>query len=103
MSAGFANAIPVVALTGAFLLSGIATPVLLYKSRIGLMLGVILLTVILPYSIGLAISGLEDGLINLGVIFSLLPALLAIFTLYLSAKQLFFKKKLLIYANKPVH
>ena len=45
----------------------------------------------LPYTIGFAKSGLEDGVFNWGVILSLLPALLALLATYLTAKYLFFQ------------
>ncbi|ULQ51059.1 hypothetical protein [Flavihumibacter fluvii] len=94
VSAGFASFAPIVALFGALLLFAIAAPLLLYNSRIGLILGCILLTMMLPYTIGYAKSVLDDRVFNWGVILSLLPALLTLFALYLSIKQIFFQPEI---------
>lgn len=91
VSAGFGNSIPIVGLLGSLLLFTVATPLLLYNSRIGLILGLIFLVAMLPYAFGFAKSGLEDGVFNWGVVISLLPALLTLVALYLSAKQIFFQ------------
>ncbi len=91
VSAGFENLIPVVALIGSLLLFAIAAPVLLYNNRVGLIIGLVSLLLMLPYTIGFAKSGLEDGVFNWGVILSLLPALLALLATYLTAKYLFFQ------------
>lgn len=93
VSAGFANFIPIMALSGAFLLFAVATPMLLYNSRIGLILGFIFLIAMLPYTIGFAKSGLDDGVFNWGVVLSFLPALLTLLTLYLSVKQIFIHRE----------
>lgn len=93
ISAGFASFIPIMALIGALFLFAIATPILLYKNRLGLILGLVFLVIMLPYTIGLAISGLGDRVVNLGTIFSFLPGLLALLTLYLVTKQIFFQKE----------
>lgn len=91
VSAGFENFIPVVALIGSLLLFAIAAPLLLYNNRVGLIIGFISLLLMLPYTIGFAKSGLEDGVFNWGVILSLLPALFALLATYLTAKYLFFQ------------
>jgi hypothetical protein len=91
VSAGFANFIPVIALIGSLLLFAVATPVMLYNNRLGLILGLIFLLAMLPYTIGFAKSGLEDGVFNWGVILSFLPALLTLVAAYLSVKHIFFQ------------
>lgn len=91
VSAGFANLTPIGGLLGSLFLFVIATPLLLYNSRIGLILGLIFLTGMLPYTIGFAKSGLDDKVFNWGVILSFLPGLLTLLALYLSAKQIFFQ------------
>jgi hypothetical protein len=93
VSAGFANLAPIAALIGALLLFAIATPILLYRSRIGLILGLIFLTAMLPFTIDFAKSVLGDGVFNWGVIFSFLPALITVFALYLSVRQVLFQQE----------
>lgn len=91
VSAGFANPIPLIALLGALLLFAVAAPMLVYNSRIGLSLGLVFLIAMLPYTIGFAKSGIEDGVFNWGVVLSFFPALLTILALYLSTRQIFFQ------------
>lgn len=91
VSAGFANFIPIAGLLGSLLLFVVATPLLLYNSRTGLILGIVFLIAMLPYVLGFAKSGLEDGFFNWGIIISLLPALITLVALYLSVKQIFFQ------------
>jgi len=91
VSAGFANFIPVIALIGSLLLFAIATPVMLYYNRLGVILGLIFLLMIIPYSVGFAKSGLEDRVFNWGVVLTFLPLFLAILAVYLSVKYIFFQ------------
>lgn len=91
VSSGFANFIPIAGLLGSLLLFAVATPLLLYNSRTGLILGIIFLIAMLPYIFGFAKSGLEDGVFNWGIIISLLPSLVTLVTLYLSVKQIIFQ------------
>lgn len=95
-SAGLVNLTPVVALTGAVLLFSIASPILLYNNRIGLILGLIFLIAMLPYFIGFSVSVLDDGSFNWGVVLSLLPVTLILLALFLSARQLFFRKGIIL-------
>lgn len=94
-SAGFANALPIVALISALLLFALATPVLLYKSLLGLILGLIFLLAILPYTFGLAWYVLNDGVYNWGALVAVLPALLIILSIYTSARCLYFQRGVL--------
>ena len=91
VSASFANYIPILALWGSVLLFAVATPILLYNNRVGLIIGIIALLLMLPYSIGLAKSGLEDGVFNWGILLSVLPTLLILLCIYLTSRYLFFK------------
>ena len=91
VSAGFASKIPVVALCGSLLLCAVATPVLLYNNRAGLIIGLIAILLMVPYSIGFAKTGLEDGVFNWGVLLFMLPALLVLLCVYMTARYLLFK------------
>jgi hypothetical protein len=97
VSAGFANLTPIIAIIGSLLLFAIATPLLLYNTRIGLILGLLFLIAMLPFTIGFAKSGLEDRIFNWGVILSFLPVLLTLLALYLSVKQIFFQPAINLY------
>jgi hypothetical protein len=97
VSAGFANLTPIIAIIGALFLFAIATPLLIYNTRIGLILGLLSLIAMLPFTIGFAKSGLADRIFNWGVILTLLPVLLTFISLYLSVKQIFFQPVINLY------
>ena len=50
VSAGFASPVPVLALVGTLVLSAMAAPVLVYSPRVGLWLGALGCSLLLPYS-----------------------------------------------------
>ncbi len=100
VSAGFANPVPVIALVGSLLLFTISSPLLIYNSRIGLFLGLAFLLMMLPFTLGFVILGIEDGVFNWGIIFSFLPALLVMLGLYLTTRQIIFQKDFIV--NLPM-
>lgn len=91
VSAGFANYVPVVALLGSVLLFVLAAPILLYNTRIGLIIGLASCLLIIPYSIGFTKSIFDDGVFNWGVLIAILPTVLILFSVFFTAKSLFVK------------
>ncbi len=92
VSAGFANFIPLAVLLGSPLLFAVATSLLLYNNRTGLILVIIFLIVMLSRTFGFVKSSLKDEVFNWGIIISLLPTLLKLVTLHLSSKEIFFQQ-----------
>jgi hypothetical protein len=93
ISAGFASNIPVVALIGSLVLFVIATPVLIYNKRLGLVIALISLLLMLPYTIGFAKSILDPRVFNWRSLLALLPALFTLLCTYLTVQYLFFQTR----------
>ena len=97
-SAGFANYFPILALLGSISLFVLATPIVLYKFRLGLILGLISYLLMLPYIIGF-ISGILSDIFagtnfHFIILLMFLPPILVITGIYLSIKGLISKKKI---------
>lgn len=85
-SNGFASYLPIAALFGAVFLFTVATPVLVYNTRIGLFLGFIGCMSILPYNFLMVKEFLTDGVYNWFVFFAISLLLLIIWTSYFTVK-----------------
>jgi hypothetical protein len=88
VSTGFANYIPILALVGSFILFVIAAPVLVYKYKVGLTIGIIGCLFMLPYSIMFLKGVFDDGVFNWVLLLSIVPFLLIGTGAYLSSKTL---------------
>jgi len=91
VSAGFDNYIPILALIGSFVLFVIATPILVYQYRLGVIIGSVGCMFIIPYSFFLLKEALDDGGFNRVVILAALPLLLLFFNLFGGIKLLLSK------------
>jgi len=92
LSAGFANPLPILSLTGSILLFIIATPVVVFKVKVGAVLGAISISLMLPYNFMSLISTLKNINDNtFGSYLFLLPVIINFITIgYLFKK---FQKK----------
>lgn len=88
ISAGFANITPVLAIIGSVLIFSLATPFLIIKRKIGIMLGLISCGLIFPFILGFTFSLFEDGALNIGTLFGFLPIILLLLAIYNSFKTL---------------
>ncbi|RFM36444.1 hypothetical protein [Chitinophaga silvisoli] len=104
VSTGFANYAPVAALLGALVLFSGAAPIILYKTRVGLIVGIIGCLLILPFSIMFLKSIFEDEIFNWRLLLITLPSILVFTSIYFTTKSLFNKNGLLpdIQANKLI-
>lgn len=104
VSTGFANYGPVSALLGALVLFAISAPIILYKIRMGLILGLIGCLLILPFSVMFLKGIFEDEIFNWGLLLITLPLILTFISIYFTVKSLLNKNGLLpdIQANKLV-
>ena len=87
VSAGFASYLPIVALFGCLLLFVIAAPILAYKARLGLFIGLLACVIILPFNLMFSKGIFDDGVLNIGVLL-LIPTILNIASLYLTSRFL---------------
>lgn len=95
VSAGFASYAPIAALLGSVLLFTVATPILVYNTRVGLIIGLIGCLLILPYNVGFAKGVFDDGVFNWGILLALLPIVLILFSTYFTVKPLLVKGTLI--------
>lgn len=104
VSTGFANYAPVAALLGALVLFSSAAPIILYKTRMGLILGMIGCLLILPFSIMFLKSVFEDEIFNWSLLLITLPSIFVFISIFFTTKSLFNKNGLLldIQANKLI-
>ena len=106
MSAGFANYIPLVALIASVFLFVIATPILIYKFRLGLILGLICLLFIVPYSISFTLSIFSDILnssnLNYLLLLFILPSFIVFLSIYFTLKGILNKDSYEVTKQKVV-
>ena len=86
VSAGFADYIPVVALVGSVLLFTVASPILVLKKRLGLVIGIVSCLLILPFDITFTISLFQDTTFSWGTLFGFVPILLSFLSLFYSIR-----------------
>ncbi len=86
LSAGFANYAPILAIVGSVLLFVVASPVLIWNERIGIIIGVISCLLLLPFDIGFTISLFDDGVFNWGTLLGFSPIVGTIMSLFYSIK-----------------
>lgn len=89
-SAGFANYIPIAALLGCILLFIIATPLLVYFQKTGLIIGLIACLLILPYSLMLLseLLGELKGRWKWGILLLVIPSVAVLFSTGFTVKAL---------------
>ena len=87
-SSGLTNYLPLIALFGGVLLFIIALPILVYNIRIGIIVGLISLFLILPYSILSSFYLFLDWKFSWGLLFFTIPLLIILLSLYISIKYL---------------
>jgi hypothetical protein len=90
-SAGLVNYFSVFCLFGAIMLLNIASPILVYRMRMGLISGLVALLFILPYSIIFAISLFQDWSFGWSLFMIEIPSILFLICLYVTVKYLFIK------------
>jgi hypothetical protein len=90
-SAGLTNYFPVFALLGTILLFIIASPMLVYKMRMGLIIGLATLLFIFPYNILFVISLFQDWSFSLNLLLVTIPSILVLGCIYITVKYLFTK------------
>ncbi len=96
ISAGFSNYAPILALVGAVILFSVASPILVIKRKVGLILGLIGVLLLLPFDIGFTIGIFEEESLNWGTLLALIPIVLTLLTLIYSIKELRSTEKLKI-------
>ncbi|HET8572413.1 MAG TPA: hypothetical protein VFL76_00955 [Edaphocola sp.] len=87
VSAGFANYMPIMALIGSVLLFAAASPLLIIKKKLGLIIGIISCLLILPFDIGFTVSLFDDGVFNWGTLLALLPIISIIASSFYTIKE----------------
>lgn len=92
-SAGFASYIPILALLGAVILFVIATPILIYNSRIGTIIGLVACIMLLAYGVSTFLGVIEDGVFNWDILI-LTPFILTLTSIYLSINILIGKRQI---------
>jgi hypothetical protein len=104
VSAGFANYFPIIALIGSVFLFVIASPILVYNARLGLIVGLISCLLILPYNVIYVKGVFEDGVFNWGVLLAILPTVLVLISIYLTTKPIILKHTVMagIPSNKAI-
>jgi hypothetical protein len=89
-SAGFANYTPIVSLFGSLILFTVATPIIVYNTRIGLMLGGIGCLLILVYELPVILINIQKVIIEhrfqWEALLISIPSLLALMSTYITAK-----------------
>lgn len=93
-SAGFANYIPIAALLGAVVLLVIATPLIIYFQRPGLLVGLIGCMLMLPYSLIFIwhLFSENRGMWNWTMVLIIIPSVLVLLNTYFTVKSLFVNK-----------
>lgn len=86
VSVGFASYVPMVAIVGSCMLFSLASPMLLLKKRVGLIIGAISLLMILPFDIGFTISIFNDDIISWGTLLGFIPIVLMLLSLVYTIK-----------------
>jgi hypothetical protein len=92
LSAGLVNYFPVFALFGTILLFVVSSAMLVYKIRIGLVIGLVTLFFIFPYSILFVISLFHDWQFSWILVLIAIPSLLVLVCIYITLKYLFSKR-----------
>src|SRR5258708_13931321 len=90
-SAGLANYFPVFALLGTILLFIIASPMLVYKMCMGIIIGFASFFFIFPYSILFTISLFQDWRFSWSLLLVTIPSILVLGCIYITVKYLFTK------------
>ncbi len=88
-SAGLTNYFPVIALAGAIILFMIASPMLFYKIRLGLLIGLIALLFIFPYSMLFSISLFQDSQFSWDLLIGIIPSMFVLGCIYITVKYFF--------------
>ena len=101
VSAGFASAIPVFTLVGAFVLSAVAAPVLVYHTRTGLWLGALGCGLLLPYSVLFLGSIFREWHWNWFMALAMLPTVLVLVSSYGTVRA--WRQPLTSWLTFPVH
>ena len=87
LSAGFAHYAPIIALTGSVLLFAVASPILILRKRLGLIIGIVSCLLIVPFDIGFTISLFDDGVFNWGTLLGFIPIVLIGLSLFFTIKD----------------
>jgi hypothetical protein len=90
-SGGFASFLPIAALLGSVLLFVVAAPLLVYKVKPGLIIGLTCCVLILPYFVVFASSILDDAILHWGMLIAIMPVALTLFSIYFTMKPLVVK------------
>jgi hypothetical protein len=87
-STGLANYTPILTLAGSVILFSIAAPVMIYKKRVGLFVGLAACLFLLPFSIMLLKGIFMDNGFNWGLLFISTPLILVSLSIYLTIKKI---------------
>ncbi|WP_316838578.1 hypothetical protein [Pedobacter gandavensis] len=98
-SSGFASSIPVAALLGSVVIFTVASPVVIYKTNLGLLLGLIGYLFIIPFNFILIKRILEDGIFNWIILIGLSMPLLVLMGFIVTMKLILKKNIHLIEFN----
>ncbi len=97
-SSGFSNYSPVAGLFGAISLFVLANPIALYRTRLGLIIGLVSSLLMLPYILSFTVGIFSAVFSGAGISFMILlmfvPSILVLLSLYFSAKGILNKQYL---------
>ncbi len=85
---GFVNYFPVASLFGSVLLFTLAAPLVVYKNRVGMILGLVGNFLILPFNLVFSYAIIEDGIFNWITLFGILLLILVLTGFLLTIKEI---------------